>query len=427
MDDRQITMLPVDALAPSTGNPRRYIDAASITELARSIAKLGVISPIIVQPAEGRGDAWDIIAGERRWMAARQAGLTLVPCDVWPRHAPDAVLAVQVTENLQRDELHPLDEARSYRILREEHGKSVDEIAAMVAKSRAYVFRRLQLTSLIEDARPPFLAGRMTAAVALLVARMPTEDGQRLVLGEVVSSGEPVSVADASQRIRRNVLKPLDDATFDTEKDDITPGVGPCSSCPKRADRIFSLFDAEQGHNLCVDPVCYAAKTAAETLRVSGSAQEPTRTPRRPTLTPSQRRTHLRHSTQRRTFEIVRDQAVQSVDAGKPLTDEFWVALALCLSTAPSAIEVLAQWGIPSPVARASLEELKPRELRALVLDLAFGIVDPGHAERILPVAADCFGLNIEEASQRAREQAIDELPKRRNARAREPAQEESG
>lgn len=424
----EVLLLPIAALAPSAGNPRKRIRPEELAELSESIRQFGVLHPIIVRPNAKASGAYDIITGERRWLAARQAGYFSVPCIVRDGLTPEDIVALQAVENLHRADLHPIEETESYRILRDEHGKPVEEIARLVGKSRAYVFRRLQLATLLPEAREAFLGGRLSAPVALLIARMPTEDGQRLVFSEVdVPVGaDPMPYAAARQVVMRNVLRRLDDAPFSTEDAEVTPGTGPCHACPRRAERIGGLFEDEQGENLCVDPVCYAAKSAAASVR--NGARRPTgAAARRRELTSHQRRTRLRHATEHRMFEIMRDQAVECVEKTDRLPDQFWVALVLSLAGHGSAVEVFAQRGLPDRPTAAEVEELKPRELRSLVLELALGIAGPQGSDRILPVVAEGFGLNVEDARERARDEALADLPARKTKRAAEPASEASG
>ena len=133
--DEATSDIPVDQIHVNPNQPRKLFDSKALNELAASIQTSGVIQPIVVRR---HGDSYQLIAGERRWRAARQAGLTRIPAVV--RDATDAQsLEIALVENLLREDLNPIEEAQAYRRLNEEHGLSQDAIAAAVGKDRATV------------------------------------------------------------------------------------------------------------------------------------------------------------------------------------------------------------------------------------------------------------------------------------------------
>jgi ParB family transcriptional regulator, chromosome partitioning protein len=140
-------LLPVAAIEPHPGQPRRHFDESALTELAASIAARGVIQPVIVRPwGEGR---YQLVAGERRWRAAQRAQLHEIPAIV--RDLSDReVLALALIENLQREDLNPVEEARAYQRLAEGEGLTQAEIARMVDKSRSHVANLQRLLNLPE-------------------------------------------------------------------------------------------------------------------------------------------------------------------------------------------------------------------------------------------------------------------------------------
>ncbi len=134
----------IDLLRPNPRNPRRDFGAAELEELATSIKQHGIIQPIAVRMVRGAGEAYEIIAGERRWQAAQRAGLHDVPVvvlDVADREA----LALAIIENVQRADLNPLEEAAGYKSLVDEFRYQQDDVAATVGRSRSHVANTLRL------------------------------------------------------------------------------------------------------------------------------------------------------------------------------------------------------------------------------------------------------------------------------------------
>ncbi len=134
-DGTQLKLISVAAIEPLPGNPRKHFDEASLEELAASIAARGMIQPVIVRP---KGTRYQLVAGERRWRAAQKARLHEIPALV--RELTDReVMALALIENLQREDLNPVEEARAYQRLADEEGMTQAEIARMVEKSRSHI------------------------------------------------------------------------------------------------------------------------------------------------------------------------------------------------------------------------------------------------------------------------------------------------
>ncbi len=155
-------LLDLEELRPNSFQPRKDFDEASIEELATSIREKGVIQPLIVRKAQ---KGYEIIAGERRWRAAQIAGVNKVPVilqDVSNRE----VLELALVENLQREDLNPIEEATAYEHLIEEFGLTHEEISKRIGKERATITNRLRLLKLPEEARQALIEGRITAGHA---------------------------------------------------------------------------------------------------------------------------------------------------------------------------------------------------------------------------------------------------------------------
>jgi ParB family transcriptional regulator, chromosome partitioning protein len=167
--------LPTEALRPNARNPRRVFAEAELDELAASLRERGIIQPIVVRPARGVADGYEIIAGERRWRAAQRAGLHEVPVVVI--EATDAeALQLAIIENVQRADLNPLEEAEGYRALLEEFGNSQEEIAKIVGKSRSYVANTLRLLKLSDAVKAYIHSGKLSAGHARMLVGAPNAE-----------------------------------------------------------------------------------------------------------------------------------------------------------------------------------------------------------------------------------------------------------
>src|SRR5271168_5262004 len=144
--------MPIEFLRPNPRNPRKRFDDAELDELAASIKERGVIQPVLVRPIPRVADAYEIIAGERRWRAAQRAGHHEIPILVLEAGDREA-LEIAIIENVQRADLNALEEANGYSRLATDHGYSHADIARIVGKSRSHIANTLRLMSLPEHTR----------------------------------------------------------------------------------------------------------------------------------------------------------------------------------------------------------------------------------------------------------------------------------
>ena len=177
-----VTEIDVDRLAPNRDQPRRDVDAANLDELAESIRSNGVIQPLVVRRTES---GYEIVAGERRWRAAQRAGLLRVPVVV--RDVPDdKLLPLALIENLQREDLNPIEEAVAYQRLVEQHRLTHDAIAIAVGKDRSTVANALRLLKLPEEVKAELVAGGLTVGHARALLAAGDERAQRRAAREVM-------------------------------------------------------------------------------------------------------------------------------------------------------------------------------------------------------------------------------------------------
>jgi ParB family chromosome partitioning protein len=186
----------VDRITPSPFQPRRTFDEAKIEELASSIRNQGIIQPLVVRH---NGDGYELIAGERRWRAAIKAGLTQVPIVV--RDASDhEALQLALVENLQREDLNPIEEANGYRRLQEEFHWSQEEMAEKVGKSRPAIANALRLLSLPREVQQEITAGNLPAGQARALLGLHSEPSILSACREVIAKG--LSTRDTEKLVR---------------------------------------------------------------------------------------------------------------------------------------------------------------------------------------------------------------------------------
>lgn len=193
----EVLELSIRSIAPNPGQPRTDIDEEQIAELADSIRKVGVLQPIIVRP---QAEGYQIIAGERRWRAATAAGLDKVPVRVMACTETEA-LALALIENLQREDLNPMEEARGYRKLLTEHKMTQAELADRVSKSRSAVTNTLRLLDLPEEIQEMLYRGRLSAGHARAILSVPDEERRMTLANKCAEEGLSVREAENLARL----------------------------------------------------------------------------------------------------------------------------------------------------------------------------------------------------------------------------------
>ena len=226
----QLQTISIDRLRPGKYQPRTRMDAESLAELALSIREQGIMQPILVRPVEG--GRFEIVAGERRWRAAQQAGLREIPALV--KNVPDqSALAVALIENIQREDLNPLEEARGLQRLVDEFGLTHDTAAKAIGRSRSAVSNLLRLNSLAPPVQEYVLAGslEMGHARALLALAIDQQSGAaaRVVDGALsVRETERLvhGLLNPAKRAARRKGKPAYDADTARLENDLSERLG---------------------------------------------------------------------------------------------------------------------------------------------------------------------------------------------------------
>jgi ParB family chromosome partitioning protein len=195
----------IDLISPNEHQPRHHLDEARLDELARSIKANGVIQPIVVRRVDG---GYRIIAGERRWRAAQRAGLLRVPVVVKEVAAGNdaQILEMALIENIQREDLNPIDEAEAYEKLTTDFEMTQEAIAAAVGKDRSSVANHLRLLKLPQEVRAEVASGRLSMGHARALLGVPDESGQRRLARDVISQN--LSVRETEALVKRLELAP---------------------------------------------------------------------------------------------------------------------------------------------------------------------------------------------------------------------------
>lgn len=193
----EILELPLSEIAPNPLQPRTDIDDEQIAELADSIRKVGVLQPIIVRPD---GATYQIIAGERRWRASRAAGLEKVPVRVMATTETEA-LALALIENLQREDLNAIEEARGYRRLINEYSMTQSELADRVSKSRSAITNTLRLLDLPDDIQELLYQGKLTPGHARAILSVNEDDRRHTLSRKCVEEGLSVREAESLAKL----------------------------------------------------------------------------------------------------------------------------------------------------------------------------------------------------------------------------------
>ncbi len=222
--------LPVDVIRPNPRQPRRSIDAEGLDELARSIAAVGVVQPVIVRPV---GTGYELIAGERRWRAAQQAGYTFVPVIV--RDASDTEsLELALVENVVRQDLNPIDEAYALQVLLEDLGVTQEALAERVGKSRSAIANKVRLLDLAGPAQEFVAGGALTEGHGRAILGLKTRGDQTRLARRAAEGGW--SVRAVEKEVRRLNLAPA-------EADALTAGVLSPGTIESVREGIYGLFE----------------------------------------------------------------------------------------------------------------------------------------------------------------------------------------
>lgn len=258
-----ISMLEPIVITPSKLNPRKEFDEVAISELAASIKKLGLIQAITVRTD---ADGYEIVCGERRYHASIKAGLKQIPVII--RNLSDnEAMELMVTENLQRKDVHPMEEADAFVMMRDKMNYTITDIAAKIGKNEGYVLRRLHLIKLVPSLKDLFLRSDISIGHAELLSRV-AEDDQELWFKDKYNSnyyggGGAGTLKELKSWLSHRVESELSEAPFDPA--DIFEGKGfsspVCSTCHFNSAFQKDLFPDSESEAICHNRKCFDAKS----------------------------------------------------------------------------------------------------------------------------------------------------------------------
>lgn len=249
------TNIEITVLRPSRLNPREIQDNQKYEEFKQTIKERGIITPLIVRPVEGLGPGsslrrYEIVSGHRRFKAAQELGLKEVPVRIKPMNDEEA-LDVMTIENLQREDLHPLDEAKGYRRLLKTANRSVPDVAAAVGKDHNHVYKILRLLELTPKIQEGFLKQKILLGHALSLARLQPKDQEEVYKWIFAYNRDACSVRNLDEHIKDHVLLDLNKSSFSKTE---------CAKCQKRTGFVPALFPDLKKEDMCTDSVCFKTK-----------------------------------------------------------------------------------------------------------------------------------------------------------------------
>lgn len=271
------TEIPLSELKGSPTNPRKFFDPAKLKDLSESFKSAGQLQPALVRLWNRPGfKGYEIVAGERRFRAATMAGLPSLRCEI--RELDDkTVVEFQILENVQRDDLQPLEEARGYKLLHEEHGYSWEDLATKIGKSQSYIYGRLRLLDLHPKILKLLEEGKLQLSYCTELQRIDSKEEQLKVLDDIQydgNYGDFENVKELRDHINDNYMLQLAKASFDTKDADLVPGAGACAACPKRTGAQAELFGDAGKKDSCLDSNCWGKKIKAHQEQVTLKMKE---------------------------------------------------------------------------------------------------------------------------------------------------------
>lgn len=271
----QVQNLSLKEIYPSDSNPRKSMDEDSIIDLAKSMEDFGLLQPITVRP-DDKGK-YEIVAGHRRHRAAQLLKWETIPAII-RQVGDEEMLEIQIIENLQREDVNPMDEAAAFQtILKRE---SYDWLCSRIHKSKKYITDRLKLNDLVEDAREYVHKGILPLTHAIMISKLPQDEQvkciDKCIEDDWNNDGEicTLTIAKLREFIEDDLMINLERACFDLDDPELVPAAGACSACPKRTGNQNLLFQEITDEDKCTDAACYHGKEKAHVDATLKKAKE---------------------------------------------------------------------------------------------------------------------------------------------------------
>jgi len=203
-DEDRVIYIDINDIKPNSAQPRKFFDEDKLQELANSISTNGVIQPLIIRQAE---NGYELVAGERRWRASRLAGLKKVPCII--RNFDDKQNAiVAIIENMQRENLNPIEEAEGLKAMTEKFGFTQEQVSASLGKSRTYITNSIRLLKLPEEIQEYVSSGQMSAAHGRTIINVSDEKRQKALCEKIIKNGLSVRETEKLAEKAKDEIKP---------------------------------------------------------------------------------------------------------------------------------------------------------------------------------------------------------------------------
>ncbi len=267
--DARFNNISISSIIPDPNQPRKFFDQAQMDELTGSVLSKGVLQPILVRPS-GKGK-FMIVCGERRFKAAQSVNATHQDRNTIPavirELSDDEALELQIIENLQRKDVHPMEEAVAFKSLTD-HGHDLKEVAARIGKSEFYARQRMKLNSLVKDWQDIFYQNRITNALAMALA-MFDDKIQKQILKQEGNSGK-IEIRNWKLNQYRGRLKT---APFDKADPTLNKSMGGCGNC-KFNTGAAALFPESVNDPVCMHIECFKSKSDNHFIREFDRAQE---------------------------------------------------------------------------------------------------------------------------------------------------------
>lgn len=270
-----VKFIGMDQLRESLSNPRKVYEEKALNDLADSIKIKGIVQNLVVRPLKETLADYEIVAGSRRYRAAKIAGLKAVPCVV--RNYSDAeVLEIQVIENNQREDVHPLEEGEGYAALLKVEGYTVEAIAGKIGRSDKYVRERLQLAQLCDKGKDLYQKDILKYTHCRILSRL-TKEQQEEAIKEIVredyltSGKHSLAVKSLEYWVESHIEKKLGSASFPLDDKTLNKDMGACIGCIKNTasdGQLFPEYTAKASKGVCLKPECFNIKVRAYAERL---------------------------------------------------------------------------------------------------------------------------------------------------------------
>lgn len=252
---REIINISIDKIFPNTYQPRKFFNEEALIELSQSIKEHGIIQPLTVRK---RGDSFELVAGERRWRAARIASLELVPCNIIEITDTESA-EIALLENLQREDLNFIEEAEAYYNLIHDHKFTQDDLAKRMGKKQSTIANKLRLLKLSDNVRKICIDNKLTERHARALLSLPNEELQLKVVEKVVKNG--LNVKKTEELINKELLKLAGEQLNDKNKKKVK-SVFPAKLYVNTIKQVFDKFNI---------PAEYKFKDSEECIQITVS------------------------------------------------------------------------------------------------------------------------------------------------------------